>query len=76
MKSKEVRLLSFRSAWIKYWYTLKMKFGSNTDIEANFSIFSDSSQMILKLGRNILDTMGRNLAKFKQFDDVIFNSKV
>ena len=43
--------------------------------EANFSkFFSESSQMMLKLGRK--DAMGRNLVKLSKFHDVISNSKV
>ena len=44
--------------------------------KTNFSKkFSESSQMMLKLGRNEY-AMGRNLVKLKNFDDIISNSKV
>ena len=43
--------------------------------EADFlNSFSDSSQMMLKLGGNTR-WVGRNLVKFEKIDDVISNAK-
>ena len=43
--------------------------------EANFYCFSDSSQMMLKLGRNIFGLKSCEILK-TGFGDVISNSKV